>query len=337
MERFVFVTAVTCALIYAAFSLLGGHGHSLKIDVDFDGPTAELVEVAPGRFEQQAFAGARLSLDHTAAHVVITPEAREDFLIEIDNPGHAPMPTVDSDGDTVAIDGHLRGRIGDCQSGGGADLRGYGEFPLTDLPTITIRAPMTLKVDLSGAGLTEIGASQSLQIDQSGCGEVTFADVADAVSLDLAGSGAVRGGAARSLSADMAGSGSASLGAVANGAEVDLAGSGNVVLASLIGALTADQAGSGSVTIQGGALSSANIDLASSGKVTITAPVQRLDASVLGSGEVIVEGTVGDLNAEIAGSGRATAQAATGAVRCEVLGSGEVVVAGARVNCRGPG
>lgn len=326
MERFVFITAVTIAILFGIGAVFGGGNHfSFQIDDEGIG-TAPIVETTAGQFAGEALQGSELRLRHLAAHVTITPEDRTDYLIEITSPGGTPMPTVSADEGRVIIDGQLRGRVSRCDESGGAELRGYGTVTNEQMPRITIRAPRALNVSRSGAGTTEIGASQSLDLEVSGCSSVTTADVVDELSVDLAGSANIRAGAARRLSADVAGSGEVFVANVAEGADVDIAGSGSVTIASLNGEFSADGAGSGNVAVQGGAVTLASIDLAGSGDVDIAATVQSLNVSIVGSGDVTVTNTVGELDADIAGSGGVSAQAVTGAIRQEVWGSGEVQV-----------
>lgn len=327
MERFVFVAAIVMATIFGLGAVFGGPHFNWSFEFDdAEGSPAAIVELAPGAMEAAAFSGDRLSIRHTVARVMITAEERSDFLVEIENPGGAPMPTVSTEDGRVLIDGHLRGRIADCTEGGGADLRGYDAVTSDTMPRIVIRAPRTLDVSVSGANVTEIGAAEAVEVSHSGCGITNVGDVAGELNVDLAGSGAVRAGAAQSLNADVAGSGELSVGAVSEGANIDLAGSGTANIASLTGALNADGAGSGVLVVQGGAVTDADVDLAGSGDITISAPVQRLRASIIGSGDVSVEGEVGDIDAEIAGSGNVRAWAVTGAIQRQIWGSGEVRV-----------
>lgn len=330
MERFVFVAAIAIAIIFGIGAVFGGPHFNFNVDGDeYHGGSSAVVETSPGRMEAQTFAGGELRIRYAAAAVTITPEDRSDYVIEIDNSaGRAPMPTVTSDGGGVLIDGRLRGRISDCTDEGGASVRGYGDMSAADMPRITIRAPRNLVVDRGGAGTTEIGATEALNLDISGCGAATIADVANEFSLDLAGSASVRAGAARRLNADVAGSGEVFVGNIAESADVDIAGSGEVTIASLTGDLQTDGAGSGSVTVQGGAVTRADVDLAGSGDVSIAAPVRTLNVSIVGSGDVDVLGEVGDIEAEIAGSGGVSARSVTGNVRKEVWGSGEVRIGG---------
>lgn len=330
MERFVFVAAVTIALIWGAVALFGGKFVNFggDWDIDADARMAPLVEVAPGNMAAQTYVGDRLDLDDLAANVVITPEDRTDFLIEIANPaGRAPMPEIRVEGGQITVDGRLSRRIERCTDGG-ADLRDYGSVNSEELPRITIRAPRELNVSREGAGSLEIGPSQSVDLDFSSCGSATVGDVAGPLSIDLAGSGQVSGGAAQSLDAEVAGSGVLSVGAVAEGANIDIAGSGEVRIASLNGDLSSDGAGSGNLSVQAGAINVASIDLAGSGDVDIGASVRTLNVSIVGSGSLDVASEVGDIDADIAGSGDVTARSVTGSIRKEVWGSGDVRVGG---------
>lgn len=332
MERFVFVTAVTIAIIWGVVAMFG-HGRFIHFsggdwDIDADARMAPLVEVAPGSMAAQTYVGSELDFEHLAANVVITPEDRTDFVIEIANPaGRVPMPEITSQGGRITIDGRLSRRIEHCTNGG-ADLRDYGSVSAEELPRITIRAPRTLEIDRSGAGSLEVGPSQSLDLDFSSCGSATLGDVAGALNVDLAGSGRISAGAAQSLNADVAGSGALAVGAVAQDANVDIAGSGEVNIASLTGDLSSDGAGSGNLIVQGGAIGVASIDLAGSGDVDIAATVRSLKVSIVGSGSVDVSAEVGDIEADIAGSGDVSARSVTGAIRKEVWGSGDVRVGG---------
>jgi hypothetical protein len=311
MERFVFVAAVTIAIIWGFVAMFGG-GRFIHFsgdwDLDADARMAPLVEVQPGNMAPQTFTGDHLDLDDLAANVVIMTEDRSDYVIEIANPaGRAPMPEVTVEGGRIKVDGRLSRRIERCTEGG-ADLRDYGLVSAEELPRITIRAPRKL--------------------DFASCGSATLGDVAGALNIDLAGSGHISAGAAQSLDADVAGSGELAVGAVAQGASVDIAGSGEVRIASLNGDLSADGAGSGSLSVQGGAINQASVDLAGSGGVDIAAPVRSLNASIVGSGSIDVAGEVGDIEADIAGSGNVRARAVTGSIRKEVWGSGDVRVGG---------
>ena len=329
MERFVFIAAVTIAVLFGLGAMFGGpHMNNWHWSMDAEGGTAPVVAVAPGAMAAQTFEGQYLRLRSVAANVTIIPEDRADYSVEIDNAaGLAPMPTVSTDEGHVVIDGQLRGRIGGC-GGDTISLRGYSDVPVAQLPHITIRGPRSLDVDRSGAGTTEIGATSQLSLDFSGCGTATVGDVAGDFDLDIAGAGELTGGAVGHLSADVAGSGDITLGTISRGAEVDLSGSATIQIASLSGDLNMDAAGSSNVTIRGGSVGTAEIDMAGSGDLEIDAPVQVMNVSIMGVGDIDVSGTVGDLDADIAGPGTITVAAVTGSLRQDIAGPGSVHVTG---------
>lgn len=323
MERFVFVAAVTFAVIFAFVAMVGRDHIQFEID-GHEGGTAALVAVAAGHSEAQTYEGDTLEIRHAAAHIVITPEDRADFSIEITNPGRAPMPLVSTRHGDVDIDGQLRGRLDACREGGGAQLDGYGELTLEELPQIVVRAPRTLRVRVGGGSTTEIGAAEAVDLEFLGCGTLSIGDLTGALEVEIAGSGTATAGAARTLSAEVMGSGDLTTGAIAERAKIDATGSGSVTMASLNGELTSDSLGSGDINIQGGSLTTANVETAGSGNVHIAAPVASLTAEIIGSGDVEVAGVVGDLDADIAGPGSVNVRAVTGSLRKEVLGAGEV-------------
>lgn len=330
MERFVFVAAVTFAIIFGVVVWLSRGGMPFSITIGDGGPPAALVAVAPGQFEAQNFAGTDLRLHHTAARVVITPEDREDFLIEINNPGYVPMPEVTLEGGLVVIDGRLGGRIDQCRPGGGVQASGYGVFPLDHLPQITIRAPRTVRLETTGAGVTEIGPTQNLTASHTGCGEVRYADVTERAELRLFGSGSLRGGAASALRIELGGSGEVESGAIGGDVAIKLMSSGEVRVASVNGALDIENMGSGEVRVDGGAISRGRIQMAGSGEVAVAAPIQELDASMLGSGDMRVVGDVGAMRARVAGSGDIQVEGEAGSLEAETLGSGDIQVTAVR-------
>ena len=140
-------------------------------------------------------------------------------------------------------------------------VRGYGEgeFAAADCPA-SLSARLAICRSTAAAPARPISARpKSLDIEVSGCGTTTAGDVAGDLDLDAAGSGDIRTGAAQSLDADVAGSADVEVGAVSTSAPtIDIAGSGSVTIASLTGELNTDSAGSGSVSVQGGAVTVAS-------------------------------------------------------------------------------
>ncbi len=324
MERFVFFAAIILAGVFGLAAIVGNG--PFVFHSDGEGGSSPIVEVAAGTLEPQAFAGEELRLKHLAAIVTITPEDRADFLIEISSPGGTPMPVVTAEDGRVVVDGQLRGRISGCGEDGGVSLRGYENVSADQLPRITIRGPRTLRIERSGAGTTEVGATEALNFELAGCGDATLGDVAGELRLEAAGSGDVAAGAARRVEADVAGAGDISVGAIADGADVDMAGAGTFTMASLTGEFSLSNAGAGDVVISGGALTRADLDLAGAGNVRIAAPVADLRIQIVGVSDVEVTAAVGNLDAEIAGPGNVRVASVTGSVRQQIAGPGSVDV-----------
>jgi hypothetical protein len=319
MERFVFVAAIVVAVIYAIVAIVHTH-----VGIDFsDADAAPIVHVAPGTMAAQTYVGSRLEIKHAAATVAIIPEDRQDFSIQIDNPGHAPMPAITAVNGDIVIDGNLRGRIGDCDQNG-VELRGYDDVKRTDLPHIVVHAPRALTAAFGGAVYADIGAAQSVDGSFSGCGDSTIADVAGPLKVALSGSGAVHAGAAQSLEADLSGSGEVAAATVAGGARVNISGSGTATIATLNGAIEDNSSGSGDLHIQGGAITTADISLVGSGDAVIAAPIQSLKTSTMGSGDVKVSAPVHDVDADLVGSGDVELASVTGTVNRHTVGSGDV-------------
>jgi hypothetical protein len=327
LERFVMITAITLALLWAAFYFMGPHFVTFADDDrPGRGHVAEALRPAQAGHLSQSFAVQEISIEHAAAHVAITTEDRTDIAVEITNPGRTPMPEIHMEGATLSIDGHMRGRVSDCQDDGGVKLDGYGNLQLADLPQIVIHAPRTLKFSASGAVTSDVGAAQSVEATLSGCGNAQIADVAGPMRLKMLGIGHARAGAAQGVDIELAGASGVVLGAVTDHANIQTAGTGDVSIASLTGPLESQDGGVGNLTIQGGQISTAHVVIAGVGNARIAAPIQSLHAEVMGVGTVNVSAQVGDLSAEVMGPGSVHVQAVSGQVRKEVMGPGSVTI-----------
>jgi hypothetical protein len=321
MERSVFYIAVGVAIFIALGAALGGG------IIHFTGASAigldPVVQVSPGHSGPQAYQAASVDVRNAAARITVTAEDRQDILVEITNPGRGPTPVVSLSNGVLIVDGRLRGRINGC-GGEGVHLRGYGDFTEADLPQIVLHTPRQVNLDVGGASSTQISDAEGVDVDLSGCGDTTIGQVAGALDLDVSGSGSVSAASAARLSLDLAGSGQAHFGPISESADISIAGSGEATLASLSGSFSGESAGSGRVTVEGGAITTADIEMAGSGQTHIAAPVQRLSVEIAGSGAVDVTEPVGDVDAEIAGSGEVRLRSVSGSVSQEVFGSGKL-------------
>lgn len=329
MERFVFISAIVIASIFAVGALLGSPlkgDWGLRFSSEGDiGGISQLVEPAAARLPAQAYEARTIRLRHVAARVVVTSEDRTDISIEIENPGATPTPEISLEGGRLTVDGLLSGRVGSC-SESGVDLRGYGFVTIEEMPLITIRAPRNVDLSFTGAGRAEIGDTEVLDLGVNGCARAAAGQVAGAADLNLNGSGRIAVAGAESADINLNGSGQVRVEAVRAGAEAEINGSGEISIASLVGAATLQNRGSGSVEVLGGAVTEADIEVFGSGRVRMAAPAQRLQVQIFGSGDVDAPVSVGELEAEIFGSGDVRVREVRGQVRQQARGSGSVRV-----------
>ena len=276
----------------------------------------------------------KVELKNYAGRVEVIPENRTDVAISVvQGNNKLPAPKVSVSGDKLVLDGGLTNRNSyfnmnwdsQGQSKGSMKIAGYPMMNYKDLPTITVRTPMHVKLSTSGLGTGHIARSDSLTFSNAGSSDWTIDPVTDKVKASIAGSGdlhlatagqvelsaAASGditvGDIQSLKSSQSASGDLTVGRVFGPAEISIAGSGDTRLKSVKGDVEIAIAGTGDVRIADG-----------------TAP--RFEVSIAGSGDVRFEGTAGDVDISIAGSGDVTIKAATGKVSKNVIGSGDVRV-----------
>ena len=332
MERFVIGAAILAAVGIAAGSYFGHavsdeHGFRFEINGESEAGGGG---GRPASAAATPYAAHELRVRNAVAVLNVVPEDRTDIVLEIANPGRLAMPTARLDGDALIIDGGIaHRRIHDCRRVGGAyevSVGGVGDVTLAQMPVITVHVPRAVHLAAGGAVKSTIGASASADLSFAGCGDASVADVAGALKIENDGSGGAAAGAAQSVEINSAGSGDTSLGVIAGKMVVALAGSGGVTAASAAGPLDVSIAGSGDVTINGGAMSEAKISIAGSGDVSVGGSVQALNVSIAGSGDVNVTGAAKDVDVSILGSGDVSIGSVTGTIRKSVLGSGDVTV-----------
>ena len=280
-----------------------------------------------------------------AARMVVIPENRRDVSVSISG-GDSRLPTLrtHTEGNTVIVDGGLERRIAGCGSFGvnlgwfhrragegpspvqRVDVRGVGPLSVERLPVITVRVPMNADVSADGAVWGEVGPTDALRLDASGCGDWRLGDVRGPLDLSTSGAGDVSARNAGGLHAHMSGSGDLAMGDVARDAEVAMSGSGDVKLGRVGGRLNARVAGSGNVGV-GRIDGPVDAAIRGSGDVRVhDGASPTVAVSVAGSGNFSYGGVAGTLNAQVAGSGDVTVARVTGPVAKSVAGSGEVHV-----------
>lgn len=255
-------------------------------------------------------------IENAAARVVVIPEARNDVAFSVQR-GRADMPEFKQhkDGGVTVIDGGLKGggkhlfglRNGLSCKGSGEhvfiEVPDRGDIALQDLPLITIRTPMDVRLSVGEAVFGQIGPSQSVELANSGCGDWRIADVRGAAHFALSGSGDVRAQGTGEAVVHISGSSDVYLGAVNGGLEAKVSGSGDVRVASINGPLSAKIAGSGDVVVNGGQSPNVIAAIAGSGDITFRGTAGALNASIAGSGDVNVARVTGPITKHIAGSG----------------------------------
>lgn len=267
-----------------------------------------------------AASAGEVQIRDAVARVVVIPEAgRTEIAVEI-VPGTTDLPAlqVTRRGDDVRIDGDLRRRVRNCRRSGlvlsdhvsptdvpsnlTVDVRGHGEIRVADTALITVRTPMDVEIDASGAVWGAIGRADSVELGAGGCGDWTVGNVARNLTIAVGGSGDVRAGTAQDLEIAVGGSGDVRTGAV-RGLEVSIAGSGDVDVASIDGPAEVNIAGSGDVVIRGGRATTLEVAIAGSGEVTLDGDAGSVEASIVGSGDVNVASVSGRIDRSVMGSG----------------------------------
>lgn len=285
---------------------------------------------------QAQVAGPKLLVRGAAANIEIIPEDRTDIIATVSPATGAgvrlPPLELRREGASLFVDGKLQRRIRRCGASGPLgrnrviQVDGIGGVPVSQLPTIHVRAPRALVAEIANAGHTSAAAHDAdlsfqgcgdaeiapvagdLAVRLDGSGDVDFASVGGRLSTNLNGSGDMRGGdVAGAARLGLDGSGDITVGAIRGGLSAELDGSGNIVAASSNGPISLSLDGSGDIAVRAG-----------------NAPtlVARLD----GSGDIVFLGQARDVDLGVDGSGDIRVAHATGQVRRSKQGSGDITV-----------
>ena len=297
-----------------------------------------------------AHAQPEVKVEHAAAHLVVIAEPRSDISVTVQHePSRLPPLQVRREGGRIIVDGGLQRPDGsmtiNCVGGygrpqsfslfghaatQGRDARGVvvpgvARVAFADLPVVTAHVPLDANISTSGAVWGDIGATHSLSLAITGCGDWTAGAVRGVLSLNSAGSGDVHASDAGRLYARLASSGDLSVGNVGSTA-VQIASSGDVSAASVTGGLDAAVASSGDLSV-GRIDGPVRARIAGSGDVRLkSGRAPDVQVQVSGSGGLDFQGVAGRLQAAVAGSGDVHVAHVTGEVSRSVAGSGEVTV-----------
>jgi Putative auto-transporter adhesin, head GIN domain len=262
-----------------------------------------------------ALADPGVRIDHAAARVVVIVEPRDDYAIAIDQ-GRAGLRPLEirKDGGVTVVDGgygvpgvgffgfgglNCHGRMGRQF----VSIPGRGEVAVSDLPLVTIHAPLDARIGAGQAVFGEVRGARSLDLGNAGCGDWRIGDVHGPVHLSLAGSGDVRGGNVGDARIDISGSADVVLGAVGGRLETRTSGSGDIHVAAISGPIDSKIAGSGDVTVDGGEAPEVGVSIAGSGDLKFHGTAGAVRASIAGSGDVDIARATGPISKHVAGSG----------------------------------
>ena len=249
-----------------------------------------------------ASAHTEVELKNIAARVVVTPENRPDVELKVAY-GNAKVPVimVSTRGNTLVADGKLRGRHLNCKAGG-VDIGGLGSVASADLPIVYIKVPMDAKVSAGGATYGKLGASQSLEFSEGGCGNWQLGDVAGKAEVNIGGSGDVSLTRSADAAVNIGGSGNFTATSV-NAIEANIGGNGDILVNQVSGPVEVNIGGSGNVKLDSGVASKMEVNIAGSGDVRFGGEAKSLEVNIVGSGDVRVKTVSGNISKSVMGSG----------------------------------
>jgi hypothetical protein len=249
---------------------------------------------------------ASIEIKDAVARVTVVPQDRSDIKIEVSAPNPRLPLTVRSLGDRTILDGDLDRKVRECRGRGEASrvvVRGLGEIGWNEMPQVVIYTPRDVDLEAGGAVFGAVGRSNSLRLDNSGCGDWIIANVAQKAKVRQAGSGDTRMGSAGALEIRVAGSGDIAAADIRGGLEISIAGSGDAAVKSVNGPLELNVAGSGDVVVAGGRATTMKVSIAGSGDVDFRGSADTVHARIAGSGDVHVDEVKGEVSKMVMGSG----------------------------------
>ena len=250
-----------------------------------------------------------LDIRGTAARLVVIPEARKDIKVVLTRPSARLPIRIRTFGKNTFVTGDIGHRTHSCESFGphrGVGVWGRGTMAYDDLPQLTARTPMDVKIMAGDAVFGDVGRSGTIDLTNRGCGGWTIANVSGRARINQTGSGDTRAGGAAEADLSVAGTGDINLQVVRGGVTAVSSGSGNITVASLDGPFNVRIAGSGDVRAKAGSTPELNASIAGSGSVGFGGVAHTLKASIAGSGDVNVARVDGPVTKHVFGSGEVT-------------------------------
>ncbi|HEY1880880.1 MAG TPA: hypothetical protein VGG68_13205 [Caulobacteraceae bacterium] len=254
-----------------------------------------------------AQAAPRLEIRGLAGQVTIIPEARADIAVGFLGKSRQFPVKVRRSGDLTVIDGGMEHRIKGCPLIDGEHqvrVSGVGFLSLRELPNLVIRTPRNMWV-VAGDGVSGVvGRTESLDLENRGCGDWTIANVRGRLRLTQLGAGQLSAGAAGESNLNVAGGGRIAVRQVAGILTAVSTGEGSVYVTEVDGPVVGRVAGSGVIEVTRGGAPEINVQVAGSGAVRFGGSAGAVIASVAGDGEVDVARASGPVTRRIFGPGR---------------------------------
>lgn len=148
----------------------------------------------------------------------------------------------------------------------------------------------------------KLGASQSLEFSEGGCGNWQLGDVAGKAEVNIGGSGDISLTRRADAAINIGGSGNFTAASV-NAIEANIGGNGDITVAKVDGPVKVNIGGSGNVKLSSGMASSMEVNIAGSGDVRFAGEARSLEVNIIGSGDVRVKSVTGDIRKSVLGSG----------------------------------
>ncbi len=239
--------------------------------------------------------GAQLEMRDMAAHVIITPEPREDIDVRVMY-GTRKVPTlmVSHRGQTTILSGNVHNW---------GQLFPKGAPSREELPTVFIRVPLNVVIKDASYASGVVGPAQSLDFIYSGSGDWHVEPVKGHANLIATGTGRLHATSAGTV-------------------QIDSTGTSNVIVGRA-GRLRASLSGSGTLVVE----TSGDTTLQNSGNAEVHfGTVDALSTRMFGSGKISVRRVNGTLNLVNNGSGDIHIQSLSGPAELFLSGSGNVSI-----------
>lgn len=150
----------------------------------------------------------------------------------------------------------------------------------------------------AAATTAQIGQVSDAHIELGGAGKVNIAGVDGPLHLEVGGSGKITVGATQSVDADIAGSGDVTMGPIAGGLKLAIAGSGDVTAPRVNGPVHVEIAGSGSVKIADGVANPLHVEIMGAGDFVFGGMAVDPHVEAVGSGTIKLKSYKGKLDSE---------------------------------------